>query len=83
MRTFCKSCIQIERSALPHSSLRTRGTLEVDGTVQEHFRCLSCGARWMHLTDRWGTPCGFRLLPDVYYAGPDENTYFKAGAFTD
>lgn len=65
----CASCVEISVGTggiRPHSSLRLQGALpdpNPDGSNEKQYRCIDCSTIWLLRTDKWGTNCGFRLLP--------------------
>lgn len=71
MSVMCTGCQAIApglSGVAPHAGLGHQGFIHSDqkgreGSREDRFRCLECGAKWLRETDKWGTDLGFKLAP--------------------
>jgi len=68
MCTACEAIMPGTSGLEPHAELGHQGFIYAtqkgrEGCREDRFRCLTCEAKWIRETDRWGSDLGFKLAP--------------------
>ena len=63
---ICAACAEVATlpgHVDPHKYMTIEGRRPNHGGTDTQYRCLECDTVWVCHTDKWGSSCGFKLVP--------------------